>query len=68
VVILGVGTSTYLPLAIVQAAAYINENVITIAKYLFLLKKQEEEVIDLLSEKFEDNGKYRDMKNPIATT
>jgi hypothetical protein len=39
---------TYLPLAIVQAAAYINENGITIAEYLFLLKEQEEEVIDLL--------------------
>jgi tetratricopeptide (TPR) repeat protein len=58
---------TYLPLAIVQAAAYVNENGITIAEYLFLLKEQEE-VIDLLSEDFEDDGRYRDMKNPVATT
>jgi tetratricopeptide (TPR) repeat protein len=59
---------TYLPLAIVQAAAYINENAITMAEYLVFLREQEEEVIDLLSEDFEDDGRYRDMKNPVATT
>lgn len=59
---------TYLPLAIVQAAAYINENETTFADYLSLLAKQEEEVIDLLSEEFEDEGRYRDVKNPVATT
>src|SRR6185295_15865440 len=45
---------TRLPLAIVQAAAYINENSISLADYLSLLMEQEEEVIDLLSEEFED--------------
>jgi tetratricopeptide (TPR) repeat protein len=59
---------TCLPLAIVQAAAYINENGITLADYLALLAEQEEEVIDLLSEEFEDDGRYRNVKNPIATT
>ncbi|KAF2202719.1 kinase subdomain-containing protein [Delitschia confertaspora ATCC 74209] len=59
---------TYLPLAIVQAAAYINENGIAILDYLSLLADQEEEVINLLSEKFEDEGRYRDVKNPVATT
>jgi tetratricopeptide (TPR) repeat protein len=59
---------TYLPLAIVQAAAYINENKIAFADYLSLLAEQEEEVIDLLSEEFEDEGRYRDVKNPVATT
>ena len=59
---------TYLPLAIVQAAAYINENDITIADYLSLLADQEEEVIKLLSEEFEDDGRYHDVKNPVATT
>ncbi|KIN03538.1 hypothetical protein OIDMADRAFT_177691 [Oidiodendron maius Zn] len=58
---------TYLPLAIVQAAAYINENGINLADYLSLLDDQEEEVIDLLSEGFEDDGRYHDMKNPVAT-
>jgi tetratricopeptide (TPR) repeat protein len=59
---------TYLPLAIVQAAAYINENRIEIADYLSLLADQEEDVIDLLSEEFEDDGRYRNVKNPVATT
>jgi len=59
---------TYLPLAIVQAAAYINENNETITKYLALLSEQEADVIELLSEGFEDEGRYRDVKNPVATT
>jgi hypothetical protein len=59
---------TYLPLAIVQAAAYINENGITLAEYLLLLEEQEEEVIHLLSEEFQDSGRYRNVKNPVATT
>jgi tetratricopeptide (TPR) repeat protein len=59
---------TYLPLAIVQAAAYVNENGITFADYLLLLGDQEEDVIDLLSEEFEDDGRYHNVKNPVATT
>jgi tetratricopeptide (TPR) repeat protein len=59
---------TYLPLAMVQAAAYINENGITLADYLLLLGDQEEDVINLLSEEFEDDGRYHNMKNPVATT
>ena len=59
---------TYLPLAIAQAAAYINQNVIAIADYMALLAEQEEDVIDLLSEEFEDDGRYRETKNPVATT
>ncbi|RYP37008.1 hypothetical protein DL768_010903 [Monosporascus sp. mg162] len=59
---------TYLPLAIVQAAVYINANRIGLGAYLSLLEEQEEDVIDLLSEDFEDEGRYRDVKNPVATT
>jgi tetratricopeptide (TPR) repeat protein len=59
---------TYLPLAIVQAAVYINENGIIFADYLSLLAAQEEEVIELLSEEFEDDGRYHNVKNPVATT
>jgi len=44
---------SYLPLAIVKEAAYINENRIIPADYLSLLIDQEEEVIHLLSEEFE---------------
>jgi tetratricopeptide (TPR) repeat protein len=65
---------TYLPLAIVQAASYINKNGISLSEYLLLLADQEEEVVDLLSEHFEDDSRYRDndrhvkVKNPVATT
>jgi hypothetical protein len=59
-----------LPLAIVQAAAFINENEISISLYIALYENGEDEAIELLSEDFEDRGRYRDkdMKNPIATT
>ncbi|KAM0458291.1 hypothetical protein ACHAPV_006102 [Trichoderma viride] len=57
-----------LPLAITQAAAYINANGIDLATYLSLLEDQEDVVVELLSEDFEDEGRYRDLKNPVATT
>ncbi|KAI9697109.1 MAG: hypothetical protein M1820_007924 [Bogoriella megaspora] len=59
---------TFLPLAIVQAAAYINENDLTLAKYVCLLTEQEKSTVELLSKDFEDDGRYRGMKNPVATT
>ncbi|KAH8660895.1 kinesin light chain 3 [Tricladium varicosporioides] len=59
---------TYLPLAIVQAAAYINVNGIAVADYLSLLNEQEEDIIELLSEDFEDTGRYSNVENPVATT
>lgn len=58
---------SYLPLAIVQAAAFINHNDISISKYTSLLQNKDE-VIELLSENFEDHGRYPEAKNPIATT
>ena len=59
---------TYLPLAIVQAAAYINENEIALVDYLSLLAEQEEDVVNLLSEEFEDDWRYHNVKNPVAVT
>jgi tetratricopeptide (TPR) repeat protein len=59
---------TYLPLAIVQASAYINENRISIADYISLLAEKDESTIELLSEDFEDDSRYPDIKNPVATT
>lgn len=59
---------TYLPLAIVQAAAYINKNQISLSEYATLLDDTEQNIIDILSEEFEDEGRYEDIKNPIATT
>ncbi|KAJ5157873.1 uncharacterized protein N7482_008973 [Penicillium canariense] len=59
---------TYLPLAIVQAASFVNENNTDIASYVRLLDGQGQEAIDLLSEEFEDEGRYKSIRNPIATT
>ncbi|KAE8334208.1 hypothetical protein BDV24DRAFT_156994 [Aspergillus arachidicola] len=60
---------TYLPLAIVQAASYINENFLgTLSDNLSLLSAKEEEVIGLLSEEFEDDWRPRDTTNPVAAT
>ena len=58
----------YLPLAMVQAAAYINANKMSVGDYLSLLVQQEEEVIELLSQDFEDETRYREVSNPVATT
>src|ERR1700760_4208131 len=57
-----------MPLAIIQASAYINENGVSIADYLSLLNEQEDDIIDLLSENFEDRGRYANINNPVATT
>ncbi|KIX93064.1 uncharacterized protein Z520_11121, partial [Fonsecaea multimorphosa CBS 102226] len=58
-----------LPLAIVQVAAYLNENQIRdVDAYLRLWDSKEEATIELLSEEFEDDYRYRESKNPVATT
>jgi len=57
-----------LPLAIVQAAAYLNENTTTIAQYLQIYEESGDGFIQLLSEDFEDEGRYPEIKNPIITT
>ncbi|KAH8689661.1 violaceus kinesin [Talaromyces proteolyticus] len=59
---------TFLPLAITQAAAYINANDIGIADYVGILQEQEHDIIELLSEDFEDEGRYVETQNPVATT
>ncbi|EDN05636.1 conserved hypothetical protein [Histoplasma mississippiense (nom. inval.)] len=59
---------TFLPLAITQAAAYVNENDIGLADYIALLQEQEPDVVELLSEDFVDEGRYTNIQNPVATT
>ncbi|KAJ5475322.1 Acyl transferase/acyl hydrolase/lysophospholipase [Penicillium diatomitis] len=59
---------TFLPLAIVQAATFINENRISIARYIEILGGHAQGAIDLLSEEFEDEGRYQSARNPIAST
>ncbi|KAL2826956.1 hypothetical protein BDW59DRAFT_160535, partial [Aspergillus cavernicola] len=59
---------TFLPLALTQAAAYINENGIEMSDYLLLLQEQEADVVELLSEDFDDDGRYKNIQNPVAMT
>ncbi|KAJ5732391.1 Acyl transferase/acyl hydrolase/lysophospholipase, partial [Penicillium malachiteum] len=59
---------TYLPLAIAQAAAFINQNGTSITEYIALMDGQEQDAILLLSEDFEDKGRYKSIRNPVATT
>lgn len=57
-----------LPLALIQASSFINENFISLNAYLNLLDQQEESVIELLSEHFEDEYRYPDTENPVSAT
>ncbi|KAH9881001.1 hypothetical protein J1614_001494 [Plenodomus biglobosus] len=59
---------TCLPLAIAQAAAYLNRNHMSIAKYLKLLHSTEQDLVRLLSQEFRDNTRYRGSANAVATT
>ncbi|PLB48766.1 kinesin light chain [Aspergillus steynii IBT 23096] len=58
----------YLPLAITQAAAYINANKSSISEYLRLLKKTEQDAVTLISTDFGDTTRYRNLPNAIAKT
>jgi hypothetical protein len=55
----------YLPLAIVQAAQYINEKSVTLADYLLLLARHEGGIADLQSQEFNDNGTFRITNSPM---
>ncbi|KAJ5085106.1 Acyl transferase/acyl hydrolase/lysophospholipase [Penicillium argentinense] len=56
----------FLPLAITQAASFLNENQMDIASYIRLLDGQEQDAIDLLGEDFEDEGRGKSIRNAIA--
>ena len=55
----------YLPLALIQAAAFIQANTITVNEYLRLLDKSEQHIVHLLSEDFE-TAHGRDSETPRA--
>ena len=57
-----------IPLALVQASAFIQENEITLDRYLALYDASDRDKIQLLSSEFEDDTRHPDLKNPIATT
>ena len=57
-----------IPLALVQAASFINQNRMTIGRYLQLYRQSDSTKIQLLSDNFEDEERHALSKNPIATT
>ncbi|RAK80124.1 Pfs, NB-ARC and TPR domain protein [Aspergillus fijiensis CBS 313.89] len=58
----------FLPLAISQAAAYMNQHGISFEKYMLLLGEQEASTMEMLNEEFDDDGRYAEIQNPVATT
>ncbi|KAH7133076.1 hypothetical protein B0J13DRAFT_93028 [Dactylonectria estremocensis] len=59
---------TYLPLAITQAAAYLNENFINISEYLRLFENTDQDMVELLSNEYHDDTRYQDSQNAVAKT
>ncbi|KAF9779925.1 hypothetical protein IL306_001095 [Fusarium sp. DS 682] len=59
---------TFLPLAITQASAYLNQNKAPIQAYLKLLQCAEFEVPKILGQEFRDSTRYRGSRNAIGTT
>ncbi|KAH7162472.1 acyl transferase/acyl hydrolase/lysophospholipase [Dactylonectria estremocensis] len=59
---------TNLPLAIAQAAAYLNMNQVSITEYLRLFKNTDKDMIELLSSRFRDCTHYHRTQGAVATT
>ena len=57
-----------LPLAIKQASAYMAKTGMSASKYLDYCQSSDRTLIKLLSKDFEDRGRYKTIRNPIATT
>lgn len=57
---------TYLPLAIVQAASYINKNRISLSEYRDLLLDHEHSATELLHKDFHDSGRIPNTENAVA--
>ncbi|KAH7201431.1 hypothetical protein DER44DRAFT_812204 [Fusarium oxysporum] len=56
---------THLPLAITQAAAYLNENQISLTEYLQLFENTDRDRIELLSAEFQDDTRYEQSQDPV---
>ncbi|KAI3326741.1 hypothetical protein HD806DRAFT_488058 [Xylariaceae sp. AK1471] len=58
----------HLPLALVQASAFIQENTIPVDRYLRLLDQSDQDLINLLSEEFKTVGRDLGMSHAVAAT
>ncbi|EXK38334.1 hypothetical protein FOMG_08737 [Fusarium oxysporum f. sp. melonis 26406] len=56
----------YLPLALVQTAAFIQENTISVKEYVQLLSRSDKQLTDLLSEEFETVGRDLEASRAVA--
>ncbi|GKT97978.1 transcription factor [Fusarium langsethiae] len=59
---------TFLPLAIKQAASYLNQTKAPIRTYLDLLRNAEDNRMAILEREFGDNTRYRGSQNAVGTT
>ena len=57
-----------LPLTLVQAAAFIQENTLSIKTYLDILQSSDEARVNLLSQAFEEMGRDSAVPNAVTTT
>jgi hypothetical protein len=58
----------HLPLAITQAAAYLDQNEISVAEYLALLKSSKADTVDLLVRESHDDSRDPDIQNSVFHT
>ncbi len=58
----------HLPLALAQAAAFIEANTIAVDEYLQCLNKSDQNLVDLLSEEFETVGRDSETPRAVAET
>jgi tetratricopeptide (TPR) repeat protein len=58
----------FLPLALVQAAAFIQQNCITVEQYIELQGKSDQHLVELLSEEFETVGRDTETPRAVAQT
>jgi tetratricopeptide (TPR) repeat protein len=61
-------TLSFHALAVVQAIAFMSSNHVTLSEYVAIYKNNESDAVDLLSEQFEDDTRYRETNNAVATT
>lgn len=59
---------TYLPLAIVQAAAYMNVFEVAVEEYLMLCRHSQQDMMELMRNRYQDDTLYDESQGAVATT
>ena len=57
-----------IPLALAQAASFIHQNSLTVRKYIQLLERSDHDLVDLLSQPFDDGSRDSSVPNAVAAT